>query len=118
MQLAHLLNCGVDGVLLAPDTSTAGTPDMLAWLREANVPVVLIEREAFLSLGHTPFESVNTDHLTEAGTTVRFPTEQGHQPIGFVTSPRSPHAAQIRRAWDASLAARFSPPLTPFVHTG
>lgn len=103
-QVTHLINSGVDGVILAPDVSLSATAEMLDWLRRAEVPVVLVEREWSAPPDHVPFESVNTDHLTGAGTAVRHLADQGHRRVGYVASRKSPHAVEIRRGWEQAVA--------------
>lgn len=103
-QVSHLLNSGVDGLILAPDVTTEATAGLLDWLHDAGVPVVLVERETSLRRGHEPLESVNTDHATGAGSAVRYLAELGHTRIGLVTSLGSPHSADIRKGWAEAIA--------------
>lgn len=103
-QVTHLINSGVDGVILAPDTTLPGTGEMLEWLKRAEVPVVLVERE-WVGADHLPFESVKTDHLTGAMSAVGHLAGLGHRRVGYVASRKSPHAEEIRRGWREAVAS-------------
>ena len=103
-QVTHLLNSGVDGLLLAPDTGLPETAAMLQWLEAARVPVALVERDARSESSHAWLDSVNTDHGSGVGSAVRFFAEQGHRDLGLVLSRKSPHSDEIRAAWEMALA--------------
>lgn len=94
----HLLDAGAEALLLAPDMSMPKTVEMLAWLCELSVPVVLVEREAS-GQGDRLQESVTTNHAAGAGAAVRHLAGLGHQRVGFVTNPGSPHKHEIQRGW-------------------
>lgn len=95
----HLLDAGAEGLLLAPDVTTEESAALLEWLLEAGTPVVLVERETALSPIALPLESVMTDHAAGAGAAVRHLVSLGHESVGLVTNPTSPHREEIRRGW-------------------
>ncbi|GAB3813598.1 substrate-binding domain-containing protein [Tessaracoccus terricola] len=103
-QVAHLLDSGVGGLILAPDVTTESTADLLEWLEERRTPFVLVEREAFQRGSRDPVEAVNTDHVAGAGAAVRHLVGMGHERIGLVTSLGSPHSGEIHRGWQEALA--------------
>ncbi len=95
----RLLDAGAEALLLAPDVAARETDDFLAWLRKAGVPTVLVERELARFPGIQPFESVTTDHAAGAAAAVQHLAELGHEKVGFVTNPRSPHRNEIHAGW-------------------
>lgn len=103
-QVAHLLDSGVGGLILAPDVTTESTAELLEWLGEHGTPFVLVEREAVLHGTNEPVESVNTDHVVGAGAAVRHLVGMGHRRIGLLTSLGSPHSGEIRRGWEEAVA--------------
>ncbi len=99
----RLLDAGAQALLLAPDVTAAETFALLEWLHEKAVPFVLLEREAVMAATVLPFESVTTDHHSGAGAAVRDLVTQGHERVGLVTNPGSPHRDEIRRGWAAAV---------------
>lgn len=99
----HLVAAGAEALLLAPDVTTRETEALLEWLHEVDVPFVLMERDAVLAATALPFESVTTDHHSGAGAAVRHLASLGHERVGFVSNPGSPHRDEIRRGWAAAL---------------
>lgn len=103
-QVTHLLRSGVDGLLLAPDVSLPETAELLRWLEDSGVPVVLVEREAQLPDTQNPVESASTDHMGGAMAAVHHLAELGHRRLGFVSKDKSPHLAQLRHGWCKAVA--------------
>lgn len=95
----HLLEAGAEALLLVPDVSSPATDELLAWLHGAGVPVILVEREASFGTGVLQSESVTTDHAAGAAAAVRHLAELGHERVGFVTNPGSPHKQEIHVGW-------------------
>lgn len=95
----HLIDAGADALLLVPDVTNKETGNLLEWLHERAVPFVLMEREAVLAATALPFESVTTDHRSGAGAAVRHLSAHGHERVGIVTNPGSPHWQEIRTGW-------------------
>ena len=95
----HLLEAGAEALLMVPDVTSRATDDLLEWLHEAGVPVILVEREAVFGMGVLPCESVTTDHASGAAAAVRHLAGLGHERVGFVTNPDSPHKQEIHRGW-------------------
>ncbi len=95
----HLINAGAEALLLAPDVTTQETELLLEWLHATGTPFVLMEREAVLAATALPCESVTTDHRSGAGAAVRHLASLGHERVGFVSNPGSPHREEIRRGW-------------------
>lgn len=104
-QVAHLLDSGAGGLILAPDLTTESTADLLAWLDQRETPFVLVEREAFHRGTQDPVEAVNTDHVAGASAAVRHLVGMGHERIGLVTSLGSPHSGDIHRGWQEAIVA-------------
>lgn len=99
----HLLDSGVNALLLAPDVNNPDAQALLGWLHDTRVPVVLVEREAVLASTALPYESVTTDHMAGAGAAVRHLAALGHRRVGLVTNPRSPHRDEISRGWASAV---------------
>ena len=99
----HLIEAGAEALLLAPDVTKSETGSLLEWLHETGVPLVLMERDAVLSATALPFESVTTDHRSGAGAAVRHLATLGHERVGFVSNPGSPHRDEIRRGFASAL---------------
>lgn len=110
----HLLNAGSEALLLAPDMNAPETRELLAWLWDLSIPVVLVEREDS-GQGDRAHESVTTDHAAGAGAAVRHLAELGHRRVGFVTNPGSPHRYEIQRGW-ATAAQECGLALDAFRH--
>jgi DNA-binding LacI/PurR family transcriptional regulator len=99
-QLARLVEAvGVDGLLVAPTTSGDEGEELVRWLQNAGVPVVLIERAATVGPYHEAMESVVSDHALGAAMAVRHLAALGHRRIGLVTTLTSPTAPHLRRGW-------------------
>lgn len=98
-QIADLLDLGMNGLIIAPDVNTQATSELLAWLHEQRVPVVLVERESQLAVDQMPVESVTTDHIVGARAGMRYLADLGHSRIGLALSRKSPHLQQLRQGW-------------------
>lgn len=94
---------GVAGVLLAPNTNSPRTPELLEWLRRSEIPTVLVERRVPDILIEPPIDSVVSDHALGARIAVRHLVDAGHRRIGLVTDATSPTQAHVRRGWLAAL---------------
>lgn len=103
-QISDLLDLGMDGLIIAPDINTEATAELLAWLHESRVPVVLVEREALLALDQMPVESVTTDHIVGARSAMRYLADLGHSRIGLALSRKSPHLHQLQQGWLEAIA--------------
>ncbi|MBU5423436.1 substrate-binding domain-containing protein [Cellulomonas hominis] len=104
-QLERLMRGGADALLVAPSLDSPHTEDVLAWLGDVDVPVVLVERTARTGSTHAAMESVVTDHALGAETAVRHLTALGHRRIGIALSAQSPHTPELRAGWSRALAA-------------
>jgi DNA-binding LacI/PurR family transcriptional regulator len=100
-QLSGLMDLvGVDGLLVAPTTTGDDGEELVRWLRQAPVPVVLIERAAAATGPYEEtMESVISDHALGAAMAVRHLAALGHRRIGVVTTLHSPTTPHVRRGW-------------------
>ncbi|MGI5283634.1 substrate-binding domain-containing protein [Nonomuraea polychroma] len=90
---------GVDGLLVAPTTTGDEGAELVRWLQDADMPMVLIERTAASGPYHEAMESVVSDHELGAAMAVRHLVELGHRRIGLVTTIPSPTSPHLRRGW-------------------
>ncbi|GIH23480.1 LacI family transcriptional regulator [Acrocarpospora phusangensis] len=99
-QLSGLMElAGVDGLLVAPTTTGDDGEELVRWLRQAPVPVVLIERAATIGAYGEAMESVVSDHALGATMAVRHLAALGHRRIGVITTLQSPTSPHVRRGW-------------------
>lgn len=99
-QLSWLVeSVGVDGLLVAPTTTGDDGEELVRWLREARVPVVLVERAATAGPHREAMESVVSDHALGAAMAVRHLAALGHRRIGVLTTVQSPTTPHVRRGW-------------------
>jgi len=96
---------GVHGLIVAPDTAGEAGKDMLEWLDDLPIPVVLAERRARVGVSAHHLESVATDHAYGAGLAVRHLHAAGHRRIGLLTEPPSPTRPPVRRGWHDALVS-------------
>ncbi|NQX06022.1 DeoR/GlpR family transcriptional regulator [Rathayibacter sp. VKM Ac-2856] len=112
--LERLLRSGdVRGLIVAPNTDTEHSGDVLRWLADCGVPSVLVERDAVLEPEGTPAESVTTDHALGAVLAARHLAELGHRKVGLILSRNSPTSRKITAGW---LSACEALGLTPADH--
>ncbi|WP_327585239.1 substrate-binding domain-containing protein [Nonomuraea sp. NBC_00507] len=90
---------GVDGLLVAPTTTGDEGAELVRWLQDADMPMVLIERTAASGPYQEAMESVVSDHALGAGMAVRHLVELGHRRIGLITTMHSPTSPHVRRGW-------------------
>ncbi len=95
----HLLAAGAEALLLAPDVTRSETAELLTWLQEAGIAVVLVERDMPPFSEAPRCESVSTDHAAGAAAAVQHLADLGHEKVGFVANPGSPHRNEIHRGW-------------------
>ncbi|GAB3835896.1 LacI family DNA-binding transcriptional regulator [Kribbella italica] len=110
VQVARLLESGVDGLVIATRLDPQKSPETEAWLRTIPVPVVLAERRAGWQSGTV--EHVATDHEQGAYDAVQHLAALGHRHIGLmhfdtITAPR------LVTGYDAALAALEFAPQVP-----
>lgn len=98
----RLLDAGAAGLLLAPTVQGPAGELIREWLAETNVPVVLMERTAFVGHVRRPVESVVADHAGGAAMAVHHLASLGHRRIGVALNKNSPHLGQIRRGWQSA----------------
>lgn len=105
-QLERLLGAGDGAValLVAPALDSPHAGDVLDWLGDLDLPVVLVERAARARDGHGALESVVTDHGLGAETAVQHLAALGHRRIGVALSSHSPHTADLRSGWARAVA--------------
>lgn len=99
-QLARLLELvGVDGLLVTPTTTGDDGEELVRWLQDAGVPVVLVERAAAVGAHREALESVVSDHAFGAAMAVRHLAALGHRRVGLLTTAQSPTGPHVRRGW-------------------
>lgn len=94
----------ISGLVVAPNTDTDHAQDVVQWLVDAEIPSVLVERDAVALPAHTPLESVTTDHALGASLAARHLAELGHRHVGLVLSRRSPTSRKIATGWQSTIA--------------
>ncbi|MFK4730532.1 LacI family DNA-binding transcriptional regulator [Agromyces mediolanus] len=121
-QLAALAERRPDGVLVI-----GGTPELLAPLHEAGIPLVTLDHPAEHDPGAgpgsvvpgsvapgsvAPAPSVGIDDVAAARAGIRHLQEHGHERIALIAGPPgSPAARARRRAWTELVAPRLDPEL-------
>lgn len=90
------------GLIVAPNTETAHSQDVIAWLDESDIPFVLVERDAFRMPSAEPVESVTTDHALGGALAARHLVALGHRRVGLVLSRQSPTSRKIVAGWHAA----------------
>ncbi|WP_377273567.1 substrate-binding domain-containing protein [Peterkaempfera sp. SMS 1(5)a] len=90
----------VQGLLLAPNLDGPGAEEILDWLGNLPVPVVLVERQS-ASWTPTPrqLEWVRSDHALGLELAVRHLHEHGHRRICLVLSKGSPTSQHLALGW-------------------
>lgn len=104
----------VDGLIVAPNSDTPHTQDVVQWLAECAVPSVLVEREATVLPGNEPVESVTTDHALGALLAARHFADLGHRTVGLVISRDSPTSRKISQGWETACRELRLTPLEHF----
>lgn len=101
--LEHLVSeCGVEGLLLAPQTDGPGSPALTRWLVKSQVPFVLVERELRNPQNFDLFDSVMSDHALGTSMAVHHLAGLGHRRVGLVSTKRSPTTRRIVMGWRAA----------------
>lgn len=103
-QIEYLLDEGVRGVIMAPDLTEPATEPTLTWLKQQQVPVILMERRAKFVDDGMLVESVSADHQLGASLAVNHLVRYGHRQLGLV-SVISPHTSAIRLGWEEAIDA-------------
>ncbi|GAB2607426.1 substrate-binding domain-containing protein [Pseudactinotalea suaedae] len=102
--LDWLVDSGCLGLLAAPTMDGVGGERAREWLRDAPVPVVLVERTAVVDDYQRAIESVVSDHALGGEMATHHLANLGHRRIGAVLSRTSPHFEEIRLGWDRAVA--------------
>lgn len=91
----------VQGLLLAPNLEGDDVGEMIQWIGELPVPVILVERQP---PRWTPtscqLEWVRSDHALGVELAVRHLFGQGHRRMGLVLSKGSPTSAHLAQGWE------------------
>lgn len=103
-QVEALVQAGVHGLIVAPETIGPKGQELLRWLDALPVPVVLAERRVPGTMGLQSLEWVTTDHEFGAILGTQHLYEQGHRKIGMLIARDSPTSAYLRRGWLRALA--------------
>lgn len=96
----------VQGLLLAPNLEGEGVGEMIDWIGNLPVPVILVERQT-PDWTPTPrqLEWVRSDHALGLETAVRHLYEHGHRRMGLVLSKGSPTSAHLSVGWHRACAS-------------
>ncbi|GGF42276.1 LacI family transcriptional regulator [Microbacterium sorbitolivorans] len=89
----------LSGLIVAPNTDTEFSPDVIDWLTASGVPFVLAERDAVRRPTGEPVESVTTDHALGAVLAARHLAQLGHRKVGLLISRNSPTSRKIIAGW-------------------
>ncbi|WP_456286050.1 substrate-binding domain-containing protein [Microbacterium sp. JZ70] len=92
---------GVSGFVVAPNTDTEHSADVIAWLESSGLPYVLAEREAVVGAAEEPVEAVTTDHALGAAMAARHLVQLGHRRVGLLFRA-SPTARKIAAGWSSA----------------
>lgn len=95
---------GVRGIICAPRIDGSHAQEVAEWLAAADVPHVLVEREAARAPHRDALESVVSDHALGALMAVHHLADQGHRRVGLVLSRQSPTSRKIAAGWRAACA--------------
>lgn len=98
-QITRVLEAGMQGLLLAPDTTGRAGSDLMRWIAGLRVPTVLVERTSPFDLAALAMDSISTDHPRGAGLAMRYLVGLGHRRLGLFTSTGSPTTPAIRSGW-------------------
>lgn len=102
--LDGLVDAGCVGILAAPNMSSESGERTRAWLREAPVPVVLVERTAVVDHYQRAVPSVISDHRLGGEMATHHLAQLGHRRIGAVLAD-TPHTKEIQEGWERATAA-------------
>jgi len=87
------------GLIVAPNTDTEFSPEVIDWLVASGVPFVLAERDAVSRPDGEPVESVTTDHALGAVLAARHLAQLGHRKVGLLISRNSPTSRKVIAGW-------------------
>ncbi|MEI8409257.1 MULTISPECIES: substrate-binding domain-containing protein [unclassified Kribbella] len=91
----------VQGLLLAPNLDGDDVPEMIQWIGDLPVPVILVERQPpRWTPTKNQLEWVRSDHALGLEIAVRHLHQHGHRSIGLVLSKGSPTSAHLERGWE------------------
>ncbi|MFI7067286.1 substrate-binding domain-containing protein [Kribbella sp. NPDC050124] len=91
----------VQGLLLAPNLDGDDVGEMVQWIGDLPVPVVLVERQPpRWTPTKSQLEWVRSDHALGLEIAVRHLHEHGHRSIGLVLSKGSPTSVHLERGWE------------------
>jgi DNA-binding LacI/PurR family transcriptional regulator len=101
-QISRLIEAQqVQGLLLAPNLEGDDVGEMIQWIGELPVPVILVERQPPRWTPTTcQLEWVRSDHALGVELAVRHLFEQGHRRMGLVLSKGSPTSAHLAQGWN------------------
>jgi DNA-binding LacI/PurR family transcriptional regulator len=91
----------VQGLLLAPNLDGDDVGEMIQWIGDLPVPVILVEREPpRWTPTKSQLEWVRSDHALGLEIGVRHLHQHGHRSIGLVLSKGSPTSTHLERGWE------------------
>lgn len=111
-QISRLIEAQqVQGLLLAPNLDGDDVDEMIAWIGDLPVPVILVERQPpRWTPTKNQLEWVRSDHALGLEIAVRHLHQHGHRSIGLVLSKGSPTSAHLERGWRLVCADLGIPP--------
>ncbi|SFH71884.1 DNA-binding transcriptional regulator, LacI/PurR family [Actinopolymorpha cephalotaxi] len=96
---------GVHGLIVAPVMDVAQSVDLLNWVQELPMPVVMAERRAPGTMPPGRLEWAVSDHAAGAAMAVQHLYAQGHRRVGLFASAGSPTTKHVQRGWRDQLRA-------------
>ncbi|MFI0924088.1 substrate-binding domain-containing protein [Streptomyces sp. NPDC021012] len=99
VQVAQLLDAGLDGLLLTPNWVPGGDAGESAWLRELPVPAVLVERIAPPGSAAAELDSVGSDHAHGVLLALRHLLTSGHESVMLAAREDTWTAHQVRAGY-------------------
>ncbi|MDR2974580.1 MAG: substrate-binding domain-containing protein [Propionibacteriaceae bacterium] len=100
VQMQRMLDTGrVEGLLVSPVPNMGRSNEVLSWLHELGLPVVLMERKVPPTVFAPHLESVTSDQFCSTQLAMHHLVSLGHRRVGLLTSVGTPHRVAAREAW-------------------
>lgn len=103
-QIGRLVADGqVQGLLLAPSVEGERSDELVDWIGQLPVPVILVERQP-RRWTPTTLEWVRSDHALGMEIAVHHLWRNGHQRVGLLLSRGSPTSTHLLQGWETAAA--------------